>query len=393
VKRKYGTYQAKIRIKSTDPILYRSLDTKNKLVALKRLDDLYNRLELEQEGLIDSEKITKSKQDSILLHLSRYISDLEVTASNENYVEATANRLRKLFKECKWSRLNDINPGDFIEWRKHHFYALSIKTLNEYYSRLNSFVSWLYENGNLSSNPVSKIKRIPLRGRTTFKRRSLTETEIKNLLDAAPEDRKQVYIFALSTGLRRKEISNLEAADFDKETNTLLLRGELTKNGLSQKLMLHREPFEILSHVTKGKEPTEKIFHVPHIDTFKSDLKKAGIEIFNSRREKVDFHALRHTFCTRLGRAGISPQIAKSLMRHSDMSTTQNYTDSGNIGIVEALNMVPAVATNTATKGGQTATKPSEKEALNVVKKLAQMLGLEATALEKEWCSGWDSNP
>ncbi len=44
----------------------------------------------------------------------------------------------------------------------------------------------------------------------------------------------------------------------------------------------------------------------------------------------ADFHALRHTFITRLARSGVSPQMAQSLVRHSDINLTMSrYTHVG----------------------------------------------------------------
>ena len=39
----------------------------------------------------------------------------------------------------------------------------------------------------------------------------------------------------------------------------------------------------------------------------------------------VDFHALRHTFITRLARSGVAPAVAKSLARHSTIVLTMDH--------------------------------------------------------------------
>jgi len=39
----------------------------------------------------------------------------------------------------------------------------------------------------------------------------------------------------------------------------------------------------------------------------------------------VDFHALRHTFITRLTRSGVAPAVAKSLVRHSTIVLTMDH--------------------------------------------------------------------
>ena len=41
----------------------------------------------------------------------------------------------------------------------------------------------------------------------------------------------------------------------------------------------------------------------------------------------ADFHANRHTFISNLGKAGVSPKVAQTLARHSDINLTMNvYT-------------------------------------------------------------------
>lgn len=39
----------------------------------------------------------------------------------------------------------------------------------------------------------------------------------------------------------------------------------------------------------------------------------------------ADFHALRHTFITRLARSGVTPAVAKSLARHSTITLTMDH--------------------------------------------------------------------
>ena len=56
--------------------------------------------------------------------------------------------------------------------------------------------------------------------------------------------------------------------------------------------------------------------------------KATGIPLTDERGHRVDFHALRTTYITRLQRAGVSPREAMELARHSDMRLTmKTYTD------------------------------------------------------------------
>jgi hypothetical protein len=61
----------------------------------------------------------------------------------------------------------------------------------------------------------------------------------------------------------------------------------------------------------------------------------------------ADLHSLRKTFVTNLSRTGVSPKMAQSLARHSDINLTINvYTIvnvSGQTAAVESLPPLPGV--------------------------------------------------
>ena len=58
----------------------------------------------------------------------------------------------------------------------------------------------------------------------------------------------------------------------------------------------------------------------------------------------ADFHCLRHTFITNLGRAKVSPKTAQTLARHSDISLTMNiYSHVAEEDQIEAINALPGI--------------------------------------------------
>ena len=56
----------------------------------------------------------------------------------------------------------------------------------------------------------------------------------------------------------------------------------------------------------------------------KADLKRAEIPYVDEHGRYADFHALRHTFVSNLGKAGVPPKVTQSLARHSDINLTMN---------------------------------------------------------------------
>src|SRR5436190_14645975 len=58
----------------------------------------------------------------------------------------------------------------------------------------------------------------------------------------------------------------------------------------------------------------------------------------------ADFHSFRHTFITRLVKAGVKPKDAQTLARHSTITLTMDrYTHVGLHDTVAALNSLPSL--------------------------------------------------
>lgn len=90
---------------------------------------------------------------------------------------------------------------------------------------------------------------------------------------------------------------------------------------------------------------TEKLLAPPALKAFNLDIAAAGIEKVDSRGRSVDIHSLRHTFGTMLARAGVMPQTAKELMRHSKIDLTMNlYTHLDLADTAQAVQSLPSLA-------------------------------------------------
>lgn len=63
----------------------------------------------------------------------------------------------------------------------------------------------------------------------------------------------------------------------------------------------------------------------------RADLVAAGIPVVTPDGV-ADFHALRHTLCTRLAKSGTSPKEAQMLARHSSITLTMDRNSAANGG-------------------------------------------------------------
>jgi integrase len=140
-----------------------------------------------------------------------------------------------------------------------------------------------------------------------------------------------IYLTAVHTGLRRKELKLMETDDLhlDAEQPFVNVRPSTTKNHKQAVIALHPD---VVAELRKLPLVPGKVFAnaLPKMETFKRDLRRAGIEFIDAKGRRADFHSLRHTLGTNLALAGTAPRVAMEAMRHSDIRlTTKTYTDTG----------------------------------------------------------------
>jgi integrase len=190
--------------------------------------------------------------------------------------------------------------------------------------------------------------QIDTRGKSQY-RRALSQEEIKNLLTNAPHFRAVVYLTAIYTGLRRKELNHLKWGDLhlDGPQPFVCAPASITKNKKEAKLPLRPEVVEAVKSIRPtDASPFQWVFHgrVPRMRTFQKDLSKAGIVVVDESRRRMDFHALRVTFGTMLSRNQVSLTDAVHLMRHSDPKLTMKiYTDASQLELGDSLAKLPAI--------------------------------------------------
>jgi len=132
---------------------------------------------------------------------------------------------------------------------------------------------------------------------------------------------------------------------FDETGGLLRVRAAVNKNRKKQCLPLHPE----LARALQAEKPADREADgvvlpncVPKMKYFLRDLAKAGISFLNERGQRMDYHALRTTFTTRLSLMKVHPRVAMELGRHSDLRLTmKTYTDCGQLPLPEVMESLP----------------------------------------------------
>ena len=190
----------------------------------------------------------------------------------------------------------------------------------------------------------------------------LTKEEQQRFLEAIKgHELEMLFTLALGTGLRIGEILGLKWSDIDFKAN------ELTVNRSIQRVAIYQDDeivgYEVIEQTPKTKNSIRTIPVPANIIYKLKAYKKEQIEnillvgeAYNNRNyifcdklgnpiedkkpgrnlksilkqldiEPMKFHALRHTYATRLFEANIPPKTVQHLMGHADIETTMNiYT-------------------------------------------------------------------
>ena len=319
-----------------------STGTTDKRVADRIRREIERELAERSSGLVDDRTLVfqAAAKEPIESHIESYLMASVTQGNAGRRLQGKQRHLEQLLSVTKATRLAEIMPDDVRAWMLGMRDAgLAPSTINEYRTSVNAFLNWCVKDGRLRSNPIKHVQPLPTRGDRRRNRRALDDREVDRLLRVALEQdsinagrnwqpRREVYLVALYTGLRRKELGLITWRDLDFEARTLRVREEVSKARRQDDLPLHESVIEALSALPRSG-PMDPVFsNVPTIRTFKQDCQRAGIALRDEAGRTVDFHSLRMTYCTRLIRAGVAAPYVQRLMRHADIKTTNvHYTD------------------------------------------------------------------
>ncbi|MFO7898506.1 MAG: tyrosine-type recombinase/integrase, partial [Planctomycetota bacterium] len=190
-------------------------------------------------------------------------------------------------------------------------------------------------------------------------RRALTDDELRKLIAAAEEgtdvcglsgqDRAMLYRIAVGTGFRRNEIRSLtpKSFDLDGDPPTITVEAGYSKRRRRDVQPIRKDLADLLRVWLAWKKPGQPVLQTTHwlwhrtSDMMKADLAAAEIKYKDDSGRYADFHALRHTYITNIGRLPVSMKTHQELARHSEPGLTMRYTHAEVEQKVKALDALP----------------------------------------------------
>lgn len=222
------------------------------------------------------------------------------------------------------------------------------ETVNHYIRALRSFCRWLVRSQRLAANPLETLTLLPTAVDVRRRRRELTVEELRRLLETVRNsgrifaglsgwDRYVLYLTAVTTGLRVRALSHLTPADFDLDSflPSVTVPGRYSKNRRTHTVPLPADTAAELRTYLSGRQPFLPIWPGTWAqgkraaEMLRGDLQAAGIPYVTEGPEGpeyADFHALRHTYLTLLGRSGVDLRTLQELAGHSTPQLTARYS-------------------------------------------------------------------
>jgi integrase len=352
----------------------------------------------------------------------RYVEEL-ATRAGATHCEFTRRRLVRILKQIPAVNVEDLTAAMVLDWRRKRVRGgASNRTTNIDVNTLKSMLRWAHRAELIERNSLASIAPLPqTQADLRRNRRALSDAEIQQFLLASERDdaekaaRKEslrtisnatkgqryadqsrlpripqtpLWRTFLETGARWGELTHATWSDVDLEQGTLTLRAETTKSKKTRRIPIRSELCELLRSLreTQGKAlqrvitERDRIFVTPagfnwekggrnSIKLFDTILQLAGIPKIDANGRTLDIHALRHSFASRLARAGVSITQAQKALGHSDPRLTANvYTHLGVDDLRAALECVPALPSTPAAR--LTATKlPIRSEPRQIAKR------------------------
>ena len=336
-------YHARIKSAVTAKWTTLSLRSTTKQVAQKKLQNLCEESERESAGILPPKILREAAQKPVLAHLDEMLT-MKASNRDERYLAELKAKITRLCKDCGWTVAASVTAESFQLWqaKRQQDHVGSPKTLNEYLIAIRSLLNWMVTRGRLTHSPLVSVELLPVHKKVR-PRRALTDDELERLT-ATP--RGLLYLFAAYTGLRYGEIAAVRVDDVKLDAAFVLARAETTKNGEPAQQPLHPDLVTSLrAYIQKlGLQPDDLLFGEMSRKHFPKDAAAAGIALVADGLH-VGFHSLRHTFCSRLQRGGVSQRVLMQLMRHSDRRLSDHlYTDAALLPTRESIQGLPNFA-------------------------------------------------
>jgi site-specific recombinase XerC len=320
-----------------------------------------------------SKPLYQLDEDSNLVggHLFDLIETLRTAGRSKKHVRDTRERTLKVLIAAKittWDQLDatlvQVTIAGFRyrtqragkrRYKKPEARPTLLNQTRRYYLRaVRQFSAWLVAQNRAPRDPLYGLKpnRVWKSNAAKHPRDVLTENQFQQLIattyasqtiveDYDGRTRALLYLLAVGLGFRRRELSSLTSQNFrglDGKQPLASLEPDWSKHRQEDELRLDARLAQMVKARFDSLPPGSRLF--PGLitdenekDTAKMiqrDLAEAGLPYKTEQGKFLDFHSLRHYYCTgcvrAAAKAGIPLKAVLKLTRHSSVELLSRYT-------------------------------------------------------------------
>jgi integrase/recombinase XerD len=286
-----------------------------------------------QLNLMKSEHLSDSRL------IDEFISDCKLRNFSEESIRSYKSILRIIHAFLKRNRLYFVSLDKYTLKRLLEYLAFergySTKTLENYFSALSSFYDFLVYEGVVDTNSVLPFRKRYIRQYKVGQhvddppRKLISVEQMKMLIDSILDPRDKAIVTLLAkTGIRRKELINIDLEDINWEEQSIQLKPHPKRSNLT--VFFDDECARVLLRWLNSRknypvspscnaffinEKGERLKRHGVYDVVTKYAKKIGLHNSESKRMEDHFtpHCCRHWFTTWLLRNGMPREYVKEL--------------------------------------------------------------------------------
>ncbi len=350
---------------------------------------------LRREGVIDAraDRIAGEGRRPIRAHLNDFIACLSAKGVTPKQIGQLRTRIERVLTATAAATVNDITPyGVQTAIGTSRGDGASVQTCNHTLRAVKQLTRWLLRDGRVAIDPILHLKTSNAGTDRGYERRALDEDELCRLVGVAESgpavlampgvDRAMAYRLAVGTGFRLSELKSLTPNSFDLDSDppTVAVSAAYSKHRRQDIQPIRRDLAELIRPWLEDKPCRQPVPRLPDkaAQMLNADLRRARARWIREvpgkaerrlRRESdflktidhenrvCDFHALRHTYISRLVSSGASVKVCQELARHSTPTLTiGRYAHTRLHDLTSALDSLPAAGTPARGAAGPQAT-------------------------------------
>ena len=360
----------------------------DKGAALTLLNEHVKKAERRAAGLEDP--FEKHNKRPLKDHIADWEKYLLNKGNTQKHVGEVVFKAKRILDGCSWKLIRDISANEAVECLAQlRENGLSIQTTNHHIRAIKQFSRWLVRDRRTGDDRLAHLAMQNPKVDRRHDRRPLTPDEFRRLVHAAKSgppvesidgpDRAMMYVLAAWTGFRKGEIGSLTRESFRLEAHpsTATVAAAYSKRRREDTQILHPDVarqlidwladkpddpetllFPVSGKVPGGTERKTNLMMYKDLERARAAwIEEASADPAETKRRQdsdfltyadgdgkyADFHSNRHLFITSLERAGLSPKMAQTLARHSDIRLTLGlYTHVGVHDQTAAIQSLPA---------------------------------------------------